>query len=313
MKIIHLLLVAFLIFGFSISLHAQAERYTAQTVLDYVTGHSKNGSPDTKLTAVITINGSIPTPLGDINLNFTYADGKNLIWLYMFYSEAQQKHYLYGVSRVNAFGNAVNTAFDIDPALLNLDVESAPKLEVTTPILGSELIETRLKTNATYNAFKQEYPDSQPNFIILTRLDAEQLSEFTMLNGEVPYWVTQYVNSEDPNYLMQCFVNTKNEDVVCIRLKDITSVSEPKKSTEQLSVVPNPPSNSVAQIQFKQPVAGGTLRLYNTLGTIVKDLTPFVQNSTGSIPFSTLGLSSGMYLIQYQNGSESLTTTFVIQ
>ncbi len=313
MKKIHLLLVAFLIFGFTYSLHAQAERYTAQTVLDYVTGHSKNGSPDTKLTAVITLNGSIPTPLGSINLNFTYADGKNLIWLYMFYSEAQQKHYLYGVSRVNAFGNAVNTAFDIDPSLLNLDVESAPKLEVTTPILGSELIETRLKTNATYNAFKQEYPDSQPNFIILTRLDAEQLSEFTMLNGEDPYWVAQYVNSIDPNYQMQCFVNTKNEDVVCIRLKDITSVSEPTKSTEQLSVIPNPPSNSLAQIQFKQPIAGGTLRLYNTLGTVVKDLTPFVQNSMGSIPFSTSGLSSGMYLIQYQNGSQSLTTTFVIQ
>jgi hypothetical protein len=69
----------------------------------------------------------------------------------------------------------------------------------------------------------------------------------------------------------------------------------------------------MAQIQFKQPIAGGTLRMYNTLGTIVKDLTPLVQNSTGSIPFSTHGLPSGLYLIQYQNGSESLTTTFVIQ
>lgn len=313
MKKIHVLLATVLLFGISISLQAQAERYTAQTVLDYVTGHSKNGSPDTKLTAVITINGSIPTPLGNINLNFTYEDGKNLIWLYMFYSEAQQRHYLYGVSRVNAFGNAVNTAFDIDPALLDLDVESAPKLEIPTPILGSELIETRLKTNATYNSFKQEYPDSQPNFIILTRLDLEQLSEFTMLNGEDPYWVAQYVNSADPNYQMQCFVNTKNEDVVCIRLKDITSVTEPNNSIEQISIVPNPPSNSMGQIQFKKPISGGTLRLYNTLGTVVKDLTPLIQNSTGSIPFSTLGLSSGMYLIQYQNGSESISTTFVIQ
>jgi|GEM_PF-2963286 len=313
MKKIYLLLTVFLYFGITISLYAQAERYTAQTVLDYVTGHSKNGSPDTKLTAVITINGSIPTPLGNINLNFTYADGKNLIWLYLFYSESQQKHYLYGVSRVNVLGNAVNTAFDIDPSLINLEVDALPNQEITAPIFGSELIENRLKTNSTYNSFKQDYPDSQPNFVYLTRINIDQLSEFPMLNVDDPYWSVQYVDSEDPNYSMVCFVNTKNEEVVCIRLKDITSVSESKKSTEQLSVVPNPPSNSIAQIQFKQPITGGTLRLYNTLGIVVKDLTPLVQNSTGSIPFSTLGLSSGMYLIQYQNGSESLTTTFVIQ
>lgn len=313
MKKFSFLFVLLLTIGTVAQLSAQAERYTAQTVVDYANGHAKNGATDTHLSAIITINGAIPTPLGTINLNYSFDDGKNLIWLYMYYSPSMQKHFLYGISRVNAFGNAVNTAFEVDPALIGIDVLTAPKKEISTPILGSEFIEARLKTNASFNAFQQDYPDSQPNLIILTRLDDEQLSEFTMLNGEDPYWVVQYINEQDPNYPMLCFVNTKNDEVVCIRSKDITSVTEPKKPIESMSVVPNPSSSSMNTIHFKQPIAGGTLRMYNSLGTMVKDLTSLVNTTTTSLPLSTDGLPSGMYILQHQNGTQTFTTKFVIQ
>lgn len=314
MKTIYLLIFTVLVFCSFITVNAQValERYTAQTVLDYVTGHSKNGASDTYLVTVITSDAPIPTPLGNIKLSHNLSDGKSNVWVYIYYSPSTQNYFLYGVSRVNVLGNPTNTAFEIPQEALGFDPKEFTKKEITSPIMDSDKIEGLLKTNQTFNTFKQEHPDSQPNFVVLTKLEDVQVTEFPMLNGDDPYWTVQFVNSEDPNYPMTCFVNTKNDEVVCIRFKDITSVAE-QVQTLKLAIVPNPSSNYMATVHFSKSFAQGTIRLINSLGEVVKDLTPIAVNNSNQFSFSTVGIPTGMYLLSVQNGTETITTTFVIQ
>lgn len=309
-SILFLCLIA--VFSFSVS-NAQLERYTPEVALDYVNGHAKNGAADTYLTTIVTVNGTIPTPLTPINLQYSFEDGKNLSWLYLYYSPSQTRFYLYAVTRLNVFGNITNTAFDVDPNLVDLDFETASKKELPNTFLATSSIITRLQTNAEFNKFRTDYPDTAPNYIALLKLEDEAANDFPQLNGTDPYWLVSYQNLNNLDASMTCFVNSENQDVLCVRFTDITSVEEQSSVNSKMVVAPNPVIGNTAAVQLPSLHPNGTLYLYNSIGEVVGNLSGFLRTSQLTIPISVSGLPSGMYYVRLQDGTTTFTTPLVIQ
>ncbi len=300
------------LFSFSVS-NAQLERYTPEVVLDYVNGHAKNGASDTYLTTIASVNGTIPTPLAPIATNFSFADGKNLAWLYLYYSPSQTRFFLYAVTRLSVLGNVTNTAFEIEPSAVSLDTASASKKEIPNNFLSSALILPRLQTDAVFNKFRIDYPDTLPDYVSVLKLEDDDADEFPELNGNDPYWIVSYQDLNNFDASMFCFVNSENQDVLCIRLSDLTSVADQTSNTSKILVSPNPVQGSMAAVQLPKLFPNGTLYLYNSIGELVGDLSRYLRTSQLSIPISTSGLQSGMYYLRLQDGITTFTTPIVIQ
>lgn len=307
-----LFLFLFAVCTFSTS-YSQLERYTPEVVLDYVNGHAKNGATDTYLTTIVTVNGTIPTPLTPIKLQYSFEDGKNLSWLYLYYSPSQTRFYLYAVTRLNVLGNITNSAFEVDPTLVDLDFETASKKDLPNTFLASSSIITRLQTNAEFNKFRTDYPDTAPNYVALLKLEDEAADDFPELNGTDPYWLVSYQNMDNLDASMTCFVNSENQDVLCVRFSDITSVEEQSSMNSKMVVAPNPVIGNTAAVQLPGLHPNGTLYLYNSIGEVVGNFSGYLRTSQLSIPISVSGLPSGMYYVRLQDGTTTFTTPLVIQ
>lgn len=167
--------------------------------------------------------------------------GESHGWLYVFYSPSTQETMAIAVARTLIAGTQVT---EIDPAQLpRFDID---EIGVDGTYAGSEDFAEQLNLNTTFIEFRDEYPSSIPEALLIDQdpgMAAELVTDEFPL--DVPVWAIYFnvLQTEDAtDSSLICFMATTNGQTQCFRFESTDVPTSENARPATISAVPNPVS-----------------------------------------------------------------------
>lgn len=166
--------------------------------------------------------------------------------------------------------------------------------------LNSNAVVDRLKTNATFQAYRQKNPDS---------LYAQYSFVFKIPEEQQPQWMVTMTGEGYPS--LTCFVNAVTGNVLCAEMP--TGVREEMTtSLHRGKIWPLPAREELyVSIDDKSVGSDGTFTLYNEAGLKLRSYSDIsLAASPAVLPLE--GLPNGFYLLRYSTAQTTLTFPVII-
>lgn len=167
--------------------------------------------------------------------------------------------------------------------------------------LNSNAVVDRLKTNATFQDYRQKNPDS---------LYAQYSFVFNAPLEQQPQWMVTMTGEGYPS--LACFVNAITGDVLCTGLP--TGVREEMTASLRSGKVWPLPARDELYISIDNSSvgSGGTFTLYNEAGLKLREYPAVVALADSPAILSLEGLQNGLYLLRYNAAQTTLTFPVII-
>ncbi len=226
--------------------------------------------------------------------------GKAEAWGYVFRSPSKEQYVTY----ISVFGGILAIE---PPVTIPLDLlPGAQQLDMTQTYSNSDQLVIRLKTDATFNAYRTAYPDSLPYLISLGRVPATDSvplpGGFDVSQG---IWTVTFPGGVGVTGMV-CFVGAGDGTVYCQNTNFAAVPAEARSATRgtaDLVVAPNP-ANGRTRVSIDLPTgssirSGVGVALYDATGRKVMDLTgEFAANDFRFVEFDAQQLPAGVYYVR---------------
>lgn len=301
------------IFGVALSTNAEAQlisRYTSQQEVALATEVAQDTvSADAILIAIATA-GEIdlsPAGLPGSVAGFSDQDGTSAVWAYQFASPGGEEEGAVVVIKSGIFPTITQVedgnVYGVAPVALDLSGSFS----------GSDQFAARLRENAVYTAFREDYPDMLADAIVFTWEPDEELASIPATFPQThPLWAIFFNTDswEVGDSSLVCFVSSADGQSHCVRSNTTTSVPFSGSSTDvaTVEILGNVVSSRdrrslTAQIHAGENFAPTELGLYDATGRRVLDLFSQIPaagrtESTISIEIPVTGLPAGEYFLR---------------
>ncbi|HYF03330.1 MAG TPA: T9SS type A sorting domain-containing protein [Patescibacteria group bacterium] len=315
-------LILIVLIGSAISVSAQLTTpYTPRTTQALTALRNRaiqDGYTNPQISGIATMKGNFPVGSFTINNSFDLGSetgndndrGKSEFWGYLVRSTAKPDSLkAYVVVQVPILG------FQVFDAPAGIDLNSLPgdfsqnlpsNSNGTPAWMNTDSLVLRLRTNSTFQQYRQQRPDASPDYVALG------LSKLPtpMFSAGSPLWSVTFTGSSTAEFL-SCSVHALDGRVECI--SGATSVEEfPFKNS--LALMPNPARNSVSiSIPLEVYSPDAKIEIFNTLGT---KLFTFPMSGVGpdhAIVLPVVNYPTGMYFIRCTSGAKILTEALIIE
>jgi hypothetical protein len=249
------------------------------------------GATDGKVMAVIGIGATVPVGPTEIKIAVNLETGRSPLWVYIVYSAALDT--VTTVPIVRVLGQCNDDLFP-DPGTAD-QLEGIRFAPLPNGYLEGTALTARLKSDATFNAFRQQHPDSNATIVILATSDEQVLS----YPAGTPFWLFTWVPA-DQSLGLTCVVHALTGETLCFG-DDPTSVAT-EASERGFGIAPNPASAD-AIVRVPQEWIGRriTIDAVNSTGQIVP-LVSEKQIFAPVVPINAGLLANGMWSLRVGDG-----------
>jgi hypothetical protein len=233
-----------------------------------------------------------------LNVGMNLNNGTSDVWAYLFTAKTAggRDTTLLHLMYKPIIGGIAPLPIPVDVPLSDEFLQSGT---LGTTWLNSNTVADRLKTNATFQAYRQKNPDS---------LYAQYAFVFTPPSEE-SQWMVTVTGIDYPS--LTCFVNATTGEVFCTGLP--TGVREDMTASLHRGKVWPLPARDELYITVDDQVVqpDGVFTLYNEAGLKVRDYSDIsLTHSPAALPLE--GLSNGFYLLRYSTTRTTLTFPVII-
>lgn len=234
---------------------------------------------------------AIQTQAGPIQLQFHPDSGTSSAWAYIFYSPSVKERIT--IIGISIPGIGLQVFQDESPVPIPDQIITG--LDMKLPYATSGAMIERLRHDAGYTQYRQEFPSKFPGTIAFREIvSSDTLPAAFPINA--PVWTLNFDGAG--NAAMTCYVSGATGQTICMRAANVASSPvESRNSTDaRMTVINDKGSLRVTVTAFKGEMGKIDAALFNTTGERVLEPAGITRDvGAWHIIFNTADLPSGAY------------------